>query len=97
MDQLTYITDMLTAINKYGVIVLFCTAILLILTLYLVWSLHTKIDKSIKNHETMQREIKDLKAIIQRGNIDGKYDERSDQSDLGRGELLHSSSIAGGK
>lgn len=85
MDQLTYTIDTIYKMASYSRVILIVLGIILIAIFYLVWTVHNKLDIALKNQEVLQEEIIDLKELLQGGNGNGTNDERSNQSDLGRG------------
>jgi len=62
MDQLSYIAEILNFLTKYGAVILFIAGLAMVCLLYLVWTLHSKLD-------VLQREIIDLKKNLKGGSF----------------------------
>lgn len=61
MEDLTYIIESLLTLSKWSTPILAVTGFVLFAILYLVWTLHDKVDKLAKNQKLLMDEIKELK------------------------------------
>lgn len=61
MDELTYIIESLLTLSKWSKPILIIIGFVLFAILYLVWTLHNKVDTLTRNQKVLLDEIKELK------------------------------------